>query len=45
MCSFDAAFVRDFTFIMNLLWNERAGRALHADDRRFSELVDLGGES
>ena len=35
----------EFVFFLCLLWNERAGRALHEDDRAFPEHVDFGGES
>jgi hypothetical protein len=37
--------VNDFVFMMCLLWNQRAGRALAADDRYFMEWVDIGGEA
>lgn len=36
--------VFDFAFLMGVLWNERAGRALAKEDRQFSEWVDIGGE-
>lgn len=36
--------VGEFAVVMSFLWNERAGRAMHEEDRRFSEWVDLGGE-
>ena len=35
----------EFAYLMSLLWNERAGRAMHAEDRRHPEHVDIGGES
>lgn len=35
----------DFGFLMALLWNQRVGRLLAAEDREFEEWVDIGGES
>ena len=35
----------DFAFLMGVLWNERAGRAMHKEDREFPEHIDLGGEA
>lgn len=37
--------VEEFAILMSILWNQRAGRAFHADDREFPEHIDLGGES
>lgn len=35
----------EFVCLMAILWNERVGRALAAEDRMFPEHVDLGGEA
>jgi hypothetical protein len=37
--------VEDVVHLFALLWNLRFGRLLAAEDRRFPEHVDLGGEA